>query len=406
MHTSARGKGFTLIELLVVIAIIAILAAILFPVFAKAREKARMTQCISNEKQIAIAINMYCQDNQETFFKDPVTSSWAGKLAAYNEGSVYDCPSLTGTGTPSKPEYGFFYHLFGMTMGDVKNPASCLMLADRIVMTSGAANCALTNLDNDIDQRHNKCAVLAFADGHVEAPQMKIPTGSTYTLELQAQKGYDLTDGAKVLDTQPDDVLINGTTAAWYRATTAYQMPVGTYVDATHAAADFKLCFDLNGATTGCGPQDCTAVGFRVPATGATDDATGFFIGHMGVNCSQRVIGQSTSKAYGINGGFAWYYYATIGGIQGSTGPTGVVYSYYSASPTNYTMTHFETSVVGKTVFTKIYAPGYRLWGTLKGQLGADDTGINGNNYIGVYVYPNNTQFGLMRNYVISGFGS
>ncbi len=55
-------KGFTLIELLVVIAIIAILAAILFPVFARAREKARQTSCLSNLKEIGLGILMYAQD--------------------------------------------------------------------------------------------------------------------------------------------------------------------------------------------------------------------------------------------------------------------------------------------------------------------------------------------------------
>src|SRR3984893_5960361 len=58
----SRRFAFTLIELLVVIAIIAILAAILFPVFAQAREKARMTTCLSNCKQIALAFQMYQQD--------------------------------------------------------------------------------------------------------------------------------------------------------------------------------------------------------------------------------------------------------------------------------------------------------------------------------------------------------
>ena len=62
-----RSRGFTLIELLVVIAIIAILAAILFPVFAKAREKARQSSCSSNEKQIALASIQYVQDYDECY---------------------------------------------------------------------------------------------------------------------------------------------------------------------------------------------------------------------------------------------------------------------------------------------------------------------------------------------------
>jgi prepilin-type N-terminal cleavage/methylation domain-containing protein/prepilin-type processing-associated H-X9-DG protein len=65
MEMRRRGRGFTLIELLVVIAIIAILAAILFPVFARAREKARQTSCLSNVKQLDLAALMYAQDYDE-----------------------------------------------------------------------------------------------------------------------------------------------------------------------------------------------------------------------------------------------------------------------------------------------------------------------------------------------------
>ena len=61
-----RNRGFTLIELLVVIAIIAILAAILFPVFARAREKARQTQCLNNVRQMTTGVAMYAQDFDET----------------------------------------------------------------------------------------------------------------------------------------------------------------------------------------------------------------------------------------------------------------------------------------------------------------------------------------------------
>ena len=68
-------RGFTLIELLVVIAIIAILAAILFPVFARAREKARQTSCLSNVKELALALLMYSQDYDETIPQRRVAGS-------------------------------------------------------------------------------------------------------------------------------------------------------------------------------------------------------------------------------------------------------------------------------------------------------------------------------------------
>src|SRR5437867_7661083 len=66
MQTRSRPRGFTLIELLVVIAIIAILAAILFPVFAQARAKARAASCMSNVRQTGLAFHMYVQDYDET----------------------------------------------------------------------------------------------------------------------------------------------------------------------------------------------------------------------------------------------------------------------------------------------------------------------------------------------------
>jgi len=95
-------RGFTLIELLVVIAIIAILAAILFPVFAQAREKARSISCLSNVKQLTLAQLMYVQDNDEKFtgwnwgqrFVMDSNSYWAVCALPYIKSiKLYQCPS-------------------------------------------------------------------------------------------------------------------------------------------------------------------------------------------------------------------------------------------------------------------------------------------------------------------------
>src|SRR5436190_745887 len=101
--TSIRRSGFTLIELLVVITIIAILAAILFPVFAKARDKARQAACMSNEKQIGTATMMYLQDYDEYYpirygTTPPVPRArqmtWKDMLLPYiKNNDVYRCPS-------------------------------------------------------------------------------------------------------------------------------------------------------------------------------------------------------------------------------------------------------------------------------------------------------------------------
>ena len=109
-HLCHTDRGFTLIELLVVIAIIAILAAILFPVFAQAREKARAISCVSNMKQLALGVLMYTEDYDETFpiGADSLGSGWAGQTMPYvKSAAIFKCPDDGTQGIePSVVSYG------------------------------------------------------------------------------------------------------------------------------------------------------------------------------------------------------------------------------------------------------------------------------------------------------------
>jgi prepilin-type N-terminal cleavage/methylation domain-containing protein/prepilin-type processing-associated H-X9-DG protein len=149
-------RGFTLIELLVVIAIIAVLAAILFPVFAKAREKARQTQCLNNQRQIVTAALMYAQDHEEIL---PAFATVWGSLNI--DGGVFRCPTAG-----DKVAYAYVYNttLDGIALGEIPPPI------EGTWVTADGVN------GNKFDNRHGGKLIASFADGHVEWTTLTVAT--------------------------------------------------------------------------------------------------------------------------------------------------------------------------------------------------------------------------------------
>jgi prepilin-type N-terminal cleavage/methylation domain-containing protein/prepilin-type processing-associated H-X9-DG protein len=188
-----RRAGFTLIELLVVIAIIAILAAILFPVFARAREKARQTSCLSNLKQIGLGTMMYASDYDEKFFPPVNCPSINGCFvqAEHNGGGyrplnpyiksqqIWDCPSCNDDPVFS---YGWNRSLDQGRVALIKSPAETVFFADhRTNVTSRWCGGWLASNEgccggqgNDtvyphwMNPVHNDGSNICLADGHAK----------------------------------------------------------------------------------------------------------------------------------------------------------------------------------------------------------------------------------------------
>ncbi len=192
-------RAFTLIELLVVIAIIAILAAILFPVFARARENARKASCQSNLKQIGLGVLQYIQDYDERFpivAVDAVPAQgWAVTLQPYLKSvQIYQCPSDTqAPGLANTAQYTDYYinaNTLGQSQASLNSVALTVLMGDGNTQTTplgtpaymsngcsfqndgqtnSLAACAAGSFVNlDYAQRHLEGDNFAFADGHVK----------------------------------------------------------------------------------------------------------------------------------------------------------------------------------------------------------------------------------------------
>ncbi|MDF2440355.1 MAG: hypothetical protein JWN98_1339 [Abditibacteriota bacterium] len=185
-HNRTR-RGFTLIELLVVIAIIAILAAILFPVFARARENARRSSCQSNLKQVGLGLLQYRQDYDELF---PVQASgtltdsdvrWAYAIQPYVKSEqLLQCPSDT-VAPPEGPTLfdraktsGFTDYWYNGNLADPANPTSDARLtypANTVMNGDGVGSAAsyyAQKMPGAAAGRHLEGANFVFVDGHVK----------------------------------------------------------------------------------------------------------------------------------------------------------------------------------------------------------------------------------------------
>ena len=166
--TRMAYPAFTLIELLVVIAIIAILAAILFPVFAQAREKARATACLNNQRQIVASLLMYVQDNDEML---PTSDKAWGQITPNLSPKVLICPTQGG----SKNCYVFNNDLSGLAFGTITAPDTMVCSGDgaHAATYPVAPLFAAATYDNvayaqtDFLLCHAGKCVLSYLDGHV-----------------------------------------------------------------------------------------------------------------------------------------------------------------------------------------------------------------------------------------------
>jgi len=199
MNGSLKRLGFTLIELLVVIAIIAILAAILFPVFAQAREAARKASCLSNEKQIGNAFTMYTQDYDERTNLSTWSDGANQKLQVFSQRlqpyaknyGIFVCPSdsqpwSTTDELEVPPKTGLrgsygFHSYGGWALADIQAPSDFFIAWD-----SGVAGCGQGNNiwlgTEDVTGAYSWSRTGCFAARHMDQINMVYADGHAKTI--------------------------------------------------------------------------------------------------------------------------------------------------------------------------------------------------------------------------------
>jgi prepilin-type N-terminal cleavage/methylation domain-containing protein/prepilin-type processing-associated H-X9-DG protein len=209
-----RKRAFTLIELLVVIAIIAILAAILFPVFARARENARRASCQSNLKQISLAVMMYTQDYDEQAFAPPADLWWPQFYEPYIKSTqVYVCPSaldqkratsynlnlnvmnhVSLTEGRAIPLYQFNSSMTALTLdGGGPNNTESDVSSSGLSQTADGVGVFGESDFYSVASRHLDGANVAFLDGHVKwLPKQKIFLRADGTPVKDVQSHYGM----------------------------------------------------------------------------------------------------------------------------------------------------------------------------------------------------------------------
>ncbi len=210
-----RRRGFTLIELLVVIAIIAILAAILFPVFARARENARKANCQSNLKQIMLGAMQYVQDYDERFNRNPYSDDATDHYFVGNprqilnpymkNDQVWVCPSRNSTVTVAqatnggasvtKPRTGYWQNgwIFGVAQAQITQPADVVCVCDANYWTdsywksnSYPTGTAENGRLQTMTPFHSGGLNFGYCDGHVKWSRISQVKWSHFTMATVA----------------------------------------------------------------------------------------------------------------------------------------------------------------------------------------------------------------------------